>query len=548
MRVWLAGLSRASWRLGAGFLLFLCLLTASAEEVTLTILQTTDVHGHIGTAPDGKQGDWLRLASLIRAERQAAGGPERCLLLDSGDVMQGTPVAAQSRGSASALMLDTLGYDAWAPGNHDFDFGAARLAEVIATTKAPALAGNVAINAHAVPGYRVFTRAGVKVAVIGMTAWYLEQWLHGDQIKGVKVSKAADALATLLPEVQKQQPDAIVLIIHEGLGGRDDRGVSEIAEITQRFPQITLILGGHTHIGYGGKELQNTWYVQGDHFALVLARVHLKVDTLAHKVLDIDSSLLPLGDAKEDPAARTAVAKWLALAADNGTLPVGRLAQDITVKGTPGVDCRMSELLCRAIAARTGATVVLHGTLSRTVWPAAAPVTEDLLFGAIPYENGLVTAKLTPAALREIIAEQAKLRGNYYFSGLWGIKAEINDDGQVTQLTDAGGQPLPEDRPLLTAFNGFTAAGCGGRCPRLRELVRAPGAEFSMGTGTSREAVRAYLQKGLVDLSDQHPWYHFSKPLVKGRTTTAGGAAHTGGEAGAEGGGGEGGGGADAKE
>jgi 2',3'-cyclic-nucleotide 2'-phosphodiesterase/3'-nucleotidase len=105
--------------------LFLFLLSfLSADQVTIHLLQTTDIHAVL-TKEENNSGSWLKLASLIREVRERHGN-ENCILIDCGDTIQGTLIGALSRGEAAIIPLKAMRYDAWIPGNHEFDFGFAR--------------------------------------------------------------------------------------------------------------------------------------------------------------------------------------------------------------------------------------------------------------------------------------------------------------------------------------------------------------------------------------------------------------------------------------
>ncbi len=100
-------------------------LPAETENtVTISLLHTTDLHGHILPTSDyaGRTdlGGLARCATQIRAWR---GANPNSLLLDIGDVYQGTQVSLDTRGALMIRCLDALGYDAWVVGNHEFDWG-----------------------------------------------------------------------------------------------------------------------------------------------------------------------------------------------------------------------------------------------------------------------------------------------------------------------------------------------------------------------------------------------------------------------------------------
>ncbi len=139
------------------------LLAETTGTVTISLLHTTDLHGHILPTTDyharPNLGGLARCATQIRTWR--ATNPNS-LLLDVGDVYQGTAVSLASRGALMIRCFAALGYDAWVVGNHEFDWGADAFAAAVAASPLPVLAQMVADpNAR-----RVLHPIGTRDAVI----------------------------------------------------------------------------------------------------------------------------------------------------------------------------------------------------------------------------------------------------------------------------------------------------------------------------------------------------------------------------------------------
>jgi 2',3'-cyclic-nucleotide 2'-phosphodiesterase (5'-nucleotidase family) len=473
-------------------------LAAAADTVEVLILQTTDVHGYLDSSdalPDGG-GGWLRLATLVR-RHAAAFGRDRTLVIDCGDSCQGTPVATLSQGQVGIDLIRAIGYDVWVPGNHELDFGVRRCAELCAGAGNRVLCGNLELTVDAqtqrFPAWRMIERGKARVAVIGATASYLAQWLWGTNMDGYKVEPAMDLLRRVMPEVLRGKPDMIVLAIHQGWLEADPRQVNEIAPIVERFPEIDLILGGHTHRTRPGMRLGvKTWYVQAGMHGSHMAEIKATLDVENHEVVDITSRLVPAApDVPPDPDAVRAVATWQARVTEFSRQRVGTLENAVPAAGRPGENCATSELLCQAIAAATGAQAVLHGKLTNAGLRPGA-VTEQDLFFLVPFENSLATAMLTRAELAEAIEEQWTTRNSLSYNGPWGVRVTVARDGKVVNL-GVGAEVATADR-IRVALNSYVVAGGGGRFPRLREILRRPETQLR-DTGTnSRDAVREFLK------------------------------------------------------
>ncbi|MCK5802045.1 MAG: bifunctional metallophosphatase/5'-nucleotidase, partial [Lentisphaeria bacterium] len=476
------------------FLLAVLCLSTAAGTVRVRILQTTDLHAFVRHGDDPAKGGWLRLATLIRRERDAG-----TLLIDCGDTCQGTLTGVLSQGEVAISLLHALKYDVWVPGNHELDFGIPRCAELCRMAGTLTLCGNMDFPLETpplkLPAWRMFERNGARVAVIGATASYMRNWLLADQQKRISITLAADMLRRIMPEVLGARPDMIVLATHQGWLTKDPREVNEVPAVVEQFPEIDLILGGHTHWARPGVRLgKSTWYVQTGAHAAEIAVIDAMVDTVAHKVVDISSRLLEAtADVELDPEAKRAVQKWIDQVEQAEKQPVGHAAAPVLAKGLPGVSCATSELLSAAISEDSGATVVMHGRLSRAGL-REGPITQADLFALVPYENSVVTAWLTPGQLARIVAEQYANRRSYVYCGVWGAEVQMDRDGgaKVLRLAHPGKKI---DGRVLVAFNSYTAAGGGGRFPVLKKILDASESRTQTAGKSSRKALERYVRK-----------------------------------------------------
>ena len=481
----------------------------------ITILVTTDLHGHLEhAAMDDTTGGWLRLTTLIRRER-AACDAQRTLLIDCGDTTQGTFAAADSQGEISLIALKTLGYDIWVPGNHEFDYGLSRLREFTAATSGVCLAGNLEIAEAAsvplklhndvtsanspvairnsktiyrrLPTWKMFTRNQVRIAVIGVTASYLDQWFRSGDSPGYRVEKALATVTRVLPEIHRAKPDVIVLAAHQGWLPNDPRNVNELAEIAKRFPEIDLVLGGHTHQPFPGQKIGfKTWYVQADCQGSALGVVKLSVDTTRHEVVDAQSELRTAGaEMPYDPALDNATRASRQHADALARKRLTTLTHATAGEGTPGTSCQTAELIANAMMHATGARAAFHGKFTDGGL-RAGPVTEFDLYRLLPFENGITVAQLTPDEIGQIAAEQRREAATSPKKASAGVS-------KVNGLYWRAALPVTAGSRIPVAFNSYVAAGGGGRFPVLRALLRQPAAQTTDSSLTTRDALRRFL-------------------------------------------------------
>ena len=239
---------------GGGLLLTSPLLLRAAappRSPRLTILHTNDWHSRIDPFPDdggrnANRGGAARRAALIAAIRAAE---PHVLLLDSGDIFQGTPYFNFFAGELEMKLMSRMGYDAATIGNHDFDGGMDNLATQLRHANFPLLVANYDFGGTPLEGrtepYRVFERGGVRTGVFGL----------GIELNGLVPPKLygktgyrdpierGNATAAHLRNTEKC--DLVICLSHLGYRYRDDT-VSDV-KLAAASRDIDLILGGHTH-------------------------------------------------------------------------------------------------------------------------------------------------------------------------------------------------------------------------------------------------------------------------------------------------------------
>lgn len=239
--------------LGGGVLLVPRLAGALSERrlPRLTILHTNDWHSRVDPFPDdgsrnAGQGGAVRRAALI--EQIRAVEPE-VLLLDSGDIFQGTPYFNFFLGELEMKLMSQMGYDAATIGNHDFDGGLENLANQSAKSSFPLLNANYDLTgtplAQRVQPYRVFERAGVRVGVFGLgidLVGLVPPKLYGP-IRYQDPVTVGNATAEKLKS--EEGCDLVICLSHLGFRYRDDK-ISDVT-LAAGSRNIDLILGGHTH-------------------------------------------------------------------------------------------------------------------------------------------------------------------------------------------------------------------------------------------------------------------------------------------------------------
>src|SRR6476660_10375313 len=174
--------------------------TLNSDTVCISILHTTDIHGHILPTSDydgtADRGGLARCVTQIRRwQRQN----RNLILIDVGDVYQGTDVSLRSKGELMIDLFNHLKYDAWVIGNHEFDWGVDAFLRTVHSSRMPVLAANAILEGKPAgenhDGKSPFARVrpyiikeieGIRVAIVGVTTPGMPFWFRPENINGLE--------------------------------------------------------------------------------------------------------------------------------------------------------------------------------------------------------------------------------------------------------------------------------------------------------------------------------------------------------------------------
>lgn len=244
------------------------------NSITITVLETSDVHGSIfpinyGSNEPAELG-LAKIATLIKNEREKN---VNTILVDNGDLIQGTPLTYHYVRTNNTEMnpmikiLNGLKYDAAVIGNHEFNYGMDVLNRAIEESEFPWLSANIldrdSGEAYFGKPYSILkVGEGVRVAILGVTTHYIPNWENPEHIKNLIFE---DALKTTKEWVQKikeeENPDVMIVSYHGGFEcdlesgepTENQTGENQGYRICQEVEGIDLLLTGHQHRSLAGK-------------------------------------------------------------------------------------------------------------------------------------------------------------------------------------------------------------------------------------------------------------------------------------------------------
>lgn len=239
--------------------LFLMCCTSGPDTVTVRIVATTDVHGHIFdkdcVSGSEREGSLAKFSTFLNRERKEQ---RNVIYLDAGDMLQGTiddyhdQTAQFARECLPAKALNLLGCSATVMGNHDFAVGPNSYDRYFRGLDCPVLGANVFFEQYGdyLPPYRIMEVQGVRIAILGMTTPLVNYQLPADR-RELDLADIVESAGYWMPVLKdKEKADVVIGLFHSGYdGGRQDEGLSEnaVRKLIANVPGFDLIIYGHDH-------------------------------------------------------------------------------------------------------------------------------------------------------------------------------------------------------------------------------------------------------------------------------------------------------------
>ena len=485
------------------------------DVVRLSILHTTDLHGHILPTVDydGRVdlGGMARCVTQIRRWRKQN---PNSLLIDVGDVYQGTEFALADQGRMMIELFNLLRYDAWIVGNHEFDWGLEAFIDAVDRSAMPVLAANTLLEGKAAgdfgDSHHPFAKiqpfvlkeiAGIRIAIIGLTTPGMPYWFPPKFIAGMEFQNPIEPTRRAFRRAQSLGADAIILAGHMGLKDRTggDDFANQVMALTSEFPQATAFIAGHTHQDIPSRLTNGVIVSQADHFGIHVGRVDLLFDRNSKRLLrqeartDLMDHRISL-----DPVVLSRAQPQLDRAAAVLAEPIGELVETLSVQARPGEPSAVASLIAAAITealAERGLTIdgVFHGLFEEERAFKKGPKTVGDIWEILPYENFIATGELTPVELKVVMEEVFQSRD---LRSLAGFAMSVEGQGsnrRLTSLRFADGRPLDSKKRYRIAMNTFDASSGGHRFMKLRQILERPEANQTFHPIQSREALIAYF-------------------------------------------------------
>jgi 2',3'-cyclic-nucleotide 2'-phosphodiesterase (5'-nucleotidase family) len=518
---------------------------ASADDqednglLRLHLMWTNDMHGHIAPEPakfmnpefPPPLGGGASAANYIKEVRaKAAAAGEEVLLVDVGDMFQGTPIGNKTQGEAVIKYYNAIGYDFAVPGNHDFDMGRENTERLAKMSNFPWICANLIEKETGEPVEWVqptlmLEYQGIKIGVLGIVTPSTAAMSFPKNIAGLEFLDMPTTVAKYRDRLKEEGADIIFLAIHEGLpydpkegwrkiaggtetetdqeqqgtyGSAHSYGGMNLMELVNKVPGIDFAVGGHTHRGY-----QEPWIDPVNH--TMCFESYGNGSSLGHAVLLIDrktgtlvgyegahdrGTLVTLFEDEiwPDEEIAAVIRPYHEVAEAELNKVIGSSAISLG-RGGPGSNL-VGVLVTDAMLEYFDADFAFQNLGGLRADLSAGDITSRDIFSVLPFGNELVEVQMDGRMVRRVI--ERKLAGRSGGIMLAGVKMEFDkgrpDYDRIVTL-EIGGEPWDPDRMYKTIVTNFLMEGNSG----LFFLTSIPPENVTPTQITTAEAVEHYI-------------------------------------------------------
>ncbi len=479
------------------------------EKVSITILQTADIHGQLDSHPElfrenGKivfkeRGGFAHLKTLFEDERRKNSG--RTVIVDTGDLIQGSGYAALSEGTVFPKIVKHMGYDVLIPGNWEVVYGKDKMMDIMKAYETPVIVQNMMHEQdgkNLFPSFWIREIEGIRLGFIGINDPDVPVRQNPSFSQGIRFTGIDGQSRNLIAHLKKEENlDVLFLITHLGIFKQVELAGSEIAK------EADYILGGDTHERIR-KPIEGKYakVTEPGAFGSFVGKLtlHFENGKLVgddYELMDVDPDKYP-ADAHIHSLVEEAKKPYreeLETVIGSASVPLFRY---LTTENP------MDNMITDAARWKTGADIsVSNGfRFGNPIVPKdghPVPVTRADLWNMLPVNEPVKTGKATGKQIREwlekelhhVFAQNPMERFGGWLVRYSGMKVEFNSQAakgrRITSVT-VNGEPMQDDRY-------YTLSACVRPGDPVDNLCRMPGVkDVKVMDYTVHQAVEEYLR------------------------------------------------------
>lgn len=461
-----------------------CNINYSLAEVhNLTILHTNDVHGRLKSFDYDKKSDVGGFSARAKLIAKFKSENKNLLVLDAGDIAQGTLFFKYFNGVPDVKFMSKVGYDAVEPGNHEFDKGLPVLKKMVESASFPFVCSNIKFSNNPelqkeIKPYIIKDYKDFKVAIIGVISPDLKTLVNNSDC--IEALNPVETVKKAVKELDSKV-DLIIVLSHEG--------VAEDIKLAKAVPEINVIVGGHSHTflktpekiyNDGGK---STLIVQDGEFGVDLGYLDLKFEN--KKLINYDYGLIPVNGKEKDVYFVKKIAELSKKIDFRAVQKIGVIKKPLEIKSfdTKRRLTKSGQLVAEAIKAKfpeVDAVVQNAGGIRGNKEITSGFLTKADVFELYPFENTVIIAEIKGSEVKSILETSSRFlpEGSDAFLQSSGLEYTVNTKESPQILSGDGscilkegnrvsdikiaGRPLLPDKYYKIAVNDFIFNGGNG--------------------------------------------------------------------------------------
>jgi len=449
----------------------------------LRIIATNDFHGALEPRPDANgatRGGAAYVAAAIDRARDECVPRCEVLLLDAGDLFQGTPASNLSFGRPVVEYYNRMGYAASALGNHEFDWGVDTLRARMRQAKFGILGANVRYidgrDVSWIPNDTIVTRGRTKIGIIGVSTVATPTTTRASNVVGLRFDDPAPIVDSIAPVLRKRGANFVIVVAHAGAtcqraAATDCSG--EIIDLARKLTsKIDVIVSGHTHT-LVNTEVKGIPIVQARSSGRAIDVLDLALDTTIHAPVRHEVRDFAVDTLRPVPGIDSIVQAAVARVASLVNRRVAMIPATLTRQGD---QYPLGNLIADAQRwAGKGDVAIMNNGGIRTEL-RAGEATYGSLFELQPFGNILYSLSMTGAQLRGLLETMVDRPSiNDHVSGLTVKYDPTKPAGsRLVSVTMADGSPLSDTRSYNVVVNDFLASGGEGYDAGKRAAASRP--------------------------------------------------------------------------
>lgn len=440
----------------------------AAEVETLTIVHVNDVHGRVEENAGSKELGFAKLKTKVDMMMEE---DPNLLFLNAGDALHGTTLINLTNGEQMIEIMNTMGFDAMTPGNHDFNYGYEQLMKLKKMTEFPILGANIVhegTNKSDFDPYVIYTMDnGLKVGIFGLSTEETKYKSSPKNSVGIEFRDVVSTGKAMVAELQNKT-DLIIALVHLG---DDASSVNTSIKLANEVKGIDLIVDGHSHTKLPEGNLVNgTLIVQAEAYTKNIGIV--KMEVADGKLTKATASLMPYEEAALLEADEEIVSMIAETKAVND--PIVSIVVGKTLVELDGVrehvrtgETNLGNLITDAMRMSTGADVAFTNGGGIRASIDVGDITVNEILTSFPFTNTLAVIEVTGAELLAAIEHGVKdypaAAGQFpHVSGMKYTFDAGKPAGSRVTMVMIGDEALDPAKTYKVVTNDFMAIGGDG--------------------------------------------------------------------------------------